>query len=100
MRRSLSVSGYVNHNGLSMYVKGHSENITGGLEAFSIFTSEIWAPSSEDWQNLGTPSKDWQNLGTPSEDWQNLGTPIHIFFNNTAVCILWPYLSYFISIDN
>ncbi len=39
-------------------IRDQSENITGGGVGFSIFVGDIWVPSSEDWQNLGTPTED------------------------------------------
>ncbi len=56
-------------------MKGKKTLQWGQDGGFSIFSRKIWA--------------------TPSKDWQNLGTPFYIFFNNTPICVLCPYLSYF-----
>ncbi len=55
--------------------KDYSDNISG-VGGFLIFAGEIWVPHLR-------------------IDMQNLGIYGHNFFNNTTICVLLPYSSYY-----
>ncbi len=70
----------------------HKHYWGGGAGGFVIFIDKIWEPSS----HLPPPFEYWQNLGAPFLRIGRTRYPLYIWFvNNTPVCDIWPYVSYF-----